>query len=136
AWMGQSTGRWEGENLIVDTTGFNGQAWFDRAGNFASETLHVVERFTPTGPDHLMYEATIEDPKVFTRPWKIRMPLYRRMEERLQLIEYHCVEFVEELLYGHVRKTQLVRHWEGDYGGTGGKLVVDITRKPSEIPEP
>ncbi len=103
-WMGQSSGRWEGTALAVDTTGFNGQAWFDRAGNFASETLHVVERFTRIGPDHLMYEATIEDPAVFTRPWKIKMPLYRRIDKPVQLLEYKCVEFAEELLYGHLRK--------------------------------
>jgi hypothetical protein len=103
-WMGQSVGKWEGNTLVVDSTGFNGQAWFDRAGNFASEKLHVVERFTRTGPDHLMYEATIEDPNVFTRPWKIKMPLYRRIEKPLQLLEYKCVEFAEELLYGHLRK--------------------------------
>jgi hypothetical protein len=103
-WMGQSEGRWEGNTLVVDTTGFNGQAWFDRAGNFASDSLHVVERFARTGPDHLMYEATIEDPKVFTRPWKIKMPLYRRVEKPLQLLEYKCVEFAEELMYGELRK--------------------------------
>ena len=78
--------------------------WFDRAGNFHSADLHVVERYTRTGPDVLQYEATIEDPKVFTRPWTIRMPLYRRLEKNAQLLEYKCVEFVEELMYGHLRK--------------------------------
>ena len=105
AWMGQSSGRWEGETLVVDTTGFNGRTWFDRAGNFAGDGLHVVERFTRIGPDHLMYEATIEDQKVFTRPWKISMPLYRRIDKPMQLLEYKCVEFAEELMYGHLRKT-------------------------------
>ncbi|MDO8677935.1 MAG: hypothetical protein Q7R30_05140 [Acidobacteriota bacterium] len=104
AWMGQSVGRWEGDTLVVTVTGLNGQAWFDRAGNFASESLRVVERYTRTGPDHLSYEATIEDPKVFTRPWKISMPLYRRVERGARLHEFKCVEFVEELLYGHLRK--------------------------------
>ena len=78
------------------------ESWFDRAGNFHSDGLHVVERITATAPDHLNYEATIEDPKVFTRPWKISMPLYRRVEPNKQLFEYKCVEFVEELMYGHL----------------------------------
>jgi hypothetical protein len=101
-WMGWSRGRWEGDTLVVDVTSFNDQTWFDRAGNFHSEALHVVERYTRTGPDHMMYEATIEDPKVFTRPWKIRMPLYRRLEEGKRILEYKCVEFVEQLMYGHL----------------------------------
>lgn len=104
SWMGWSRGRWDGDTLVVDVTGFNDQTWFDRAGNFHSEALHVVERYTPTGPDHLLYEATIEDPKVFTRPWKISMPLYRHQEKNAQLLEYKCVEFVEELMYGNLQK--------------------------------
>ena len=104
SWMGRSHGRWEGDTLVVDVAGFNGQAWFDRAGNFASDTLRVVERYTPIGPNALRYEATIEDPKVFTRPWKMSMPLYRRLEENVQVLEFKCVEFSEELLYGHLRK--------------------------------
>jgi len=103
-WMGHSIGRWEGDTLVVDVTSFNDQTWFDRAGNFHSEALHVTERYTRAGPDTLQYEATIEDPKVFTRPWKISMPLYRRLEKNAQLFEYKCVEFVEELMYGHLRK--------------------------------
>ncbi len=78
--MGQSTGRWDGETLVVDTIGFNDQTWFDRAGNFHSEALHVIERFTRKSPDVLDYQVMIEDPKVFTRPWKIQMPLYRRQD--------------------------------------------------------
>ena len=103
-WMGQSTGRWEGDSLLVDTIGFNDQTWFDRAGNFHSDALHVVERFTLVNPDLLDYQATIEDPKVFTRPWKIQLPLYRRQDKSAQLMEFKCVEFVEELMYGHLRK--------------------------------
>ena len=103
-WMGYSVGRWEGETLVVDVSSFNDQTWFDRAGNFHSEALHVVERYTRTGADVLSYEATIEDPKVFTRPWKMSMPLYRRAEKNVQLLEYKCVEFAEELMYGHLRK--------------------------------
>ena len=103
-WMGWSNARWEGETLVVDVKGFNDQTWLDAAGNFHSEQLHVVERYTRTGPDHLLYEATIEDPKVFTRPWTIRMPLYRRVEANAQLLEFKCVEFAEELMYGHLTK--------------------------------
>jgi hypothetical protein len=98
-WMGWSNGRWEGDTLVVDVTGFNGHTWFDRAGNFASDALHVVERYTPIDASHLMYEATIEDPTVFTRPWKMSFPLYRRMEPNVQLIEFNCVPFVEEMMY-------------------------------------
>jgi hypothetical protein len=101
--MGWSAGKWEGNTLVVDVTAFSKDHWLDRAGNYASNALHVVERFTRTGPDHLWYEATIEDPNVFTRPWKIRMPLYRRVEQAAQLIEFNCVPFAEELLYGHLR---------------------------------
>src|SRR5215831_5581050 len=79
SWMGQSVGHWEGETFVVDTTGFNDKTWFDRAGNFHSDQLKVTERYTPRSPDTLLYEATIEDPKVFSGPWKISMPLYRRV---------------------------------------------------------
>jgi hypothetical protein len=89
-YMGDSRGRWEGNTLVVDVIDFNDETWFDRAGNFHSDALHVVERFTPTGPDHLLYEVTIEDPKVFTRPWKMSMPLYRRQERNSELLEYQC----------------------------------------------
>jgi hypothetical protein len=104
SWMGHSVGRWEGDTLVVDVTSLNDQTWFDRAGNFHSDALHVVERYTPIGRDALAYEATIDDPKVFSRPWKISMPLYRRLEKNAQLMEFKCVEFVEELMYGHLRK--------------------------------
>jgi hypothetical protein len=104
SWMGWSNGRWEGETLVIDTTGFNDMTWFDRAGNFHSDQLHVVERITARSPETLMYEATIEDPQVFTRPWKIRMPLYRHVEQDARVLEFRCVEFVEDLIYGHLRK--------------------------------
>jgi hypothetical protein len=100
SWMGWSRGHWDGETLVVESTDFNEDTWFDRAGNFHSDALKVTERFTPASPFHLTYEATIEDPKVFTRAWTIRMPLYRRVEPDKQLLEYKCVEFVEELMYG------------------------------------
>ena len=102
--MGQSVGHWEGDTLVVDVTGFNGLAWLDRAGNFLSETAHVVERYTPISPYHLQYEATIEDPNVFTRSWKMSMPLYRRLDKRMQIIEFRCMDLVEEYLYGKLRK--------------------------------
>ncbi|PYR33999.1 MAG: hypothetical protein DMF89_21955 [Acidobacteria bacterium] len=103
-WMGWSNGHWEGDTLVVDVTGFNGLAWLDRAGNFTSNELHVVERYTPSGPDSIMYEATIEDAKVFTRPWKMSFPLYRRLEKNAQVLEFKCVPFVERYLYGTFAK--------------------------------
>ncbi len=104
AWMGHSRGRWDGQTLVVDVTNHVPDTWLDSSGNFHSDSLKVIERYTLTGPNHLLYEATIEDEKVFTRPWMVRMPLYRRMEEGMQLLEFKCVEFVEEMMYGHLRK--------------------------------
>jgi hypothetical protein len=104
SWNGWSNGHWEGETLVIDTKGFNDLSWFDRAGNFHSDALHVVERITARSPETLLYEATIEDPNVFTRPFKIEMPLYRHVEKNAQLMEFRCVEFVEDLIYGHLRK--------------------------------
>jgi len=102
--MGHSVGRWDGDTLVVDVSSFTDQTWFDRAGNFHSEAMRVTERYTRTSPDVLWYEATVEDPKVFTRPWKMGMPLYRRAEKNAQLLDYKCVEFAEEVLYGDLRK--------------------------------
>ena len=92
-WMGDSRGRWEGDTLVVDVVHFNDQTWFDKAGNHHSEQLHVVERYTPMSANHINYEATIDDPKVFTRPWKIGMPLYRRLDANMQILEYECYGF-------------------------------------------
>jgi hypothetical protein len=103
-WMGTNNGRWEGDALVVDVTGLNGLAWFDRSGNFASDKLHVIERFTPVDANHINYEATIEDPTVFSKPWKISMPLYRRLERNAQLYDFKCVEFAEDLIYGQYLK--------------------------------
>ena len=103
-WMGWSNGHWEGETLVIEVADFIGQTWLDRAANFTTDTLKVTERYTRTGPDHLRYEATIEDPKLYTRPWKITMPLYRRVEKNAQLLEFRCVEFSEEALYGKLTK--------------------------------
>jgi hypothetical protein len=104
SWMGWSNGHWEGEMLVIETTGLDDRSWFDRAGNFHSDELKVVERIQARSADTLTYEATVEDPKVFTRSWKINLPLYRRVEKNAQLMEFKCVEFAEELLYGPLRK--------------------------------
>mgnify|MGYP001228602687 CR=1 FL=1 len=104
SWMGRSHGRWDGDTLVVDAQGFIGEAWFDRAGNYASAALRVEERYTLTGRNAIMYEATITDDTVFTRPWKISMPLYRRLEENARVLEFKCVEYSEDLLYGHLRR--------------------------------
>ena len=104
SWMGWSNGHWEGNTLVVDVTGMNDLTWLDRSGNFHSDALHVVERYTPAGANVLNYEATIEDPKTFSRAWKISMPLYRHLEKNAQLMEFKCAEFVEELLYGPLRR--------------------------------
>ena len=104
AWMGWNVGRWEGETLVIDVTDHMPDTWFDRAGNYHSDALKVTERYTAIDANTLQYEASIQDPQVFSRPWKISMPLYRRREANAQLMEYKCVEFTEELLYGHLRK--------------------------------
>ena len=104
AWMGWSRGSWDGDTLVVDVTSFNGDAWFDRAGDYQTSAMHVVERYTPKGHDVIQYEARIENPELYTRPWTIRMPLYRRLDADAQLVEYKCVEFVEEMMYGHLSK--------------------------------
>jgi hypothetical protein len=96
AWMGDSRGRWEGNTLVVDVKNFNDQTWLDHAGNFHSDELHVVERYTLTDPSHIQYEATIEDPKVFTKPWKMSMPLYRITDKNARLLEYECVFYLQE----------------------------------------
>ena len=106
-WMGWSTGRWEGDTLVVDVTNLLDQTWLDRAGDFHSDQLHVVERYTPRSADVLMYEATLEDPKVYSKPWKISMPLYRRVEKDAKIMEYKCSEFAEEVMYGKFRKVPI-----------------------------
>ena len=102
SWMGWSIGRWEGDTLVVEVTDQVDRTWFDRAGNFHSNEMRVTERYTPLSPYHLQYEARIEDPNVFTRPWTISMPLYRRMEPDVQLMEFKCIEFAEPFLYEHM----------------------------------
>jgi hypothetical protein len=105
SWMGWSDGKWDGDTLVIEVTGNNDQTWFDRSGNHHSDALKVTERYVlAPGGNHINYAATIEDPKTFSRPWTIRMPLYRRMEPNVQLLEFKCVEFSEELLYGDLKK--------------------------------
>ncbi len=103
-WMGWSNGHWDGDTLVVDVTSQNDKTWFDRVGDYHSDQLHVIERYTPTSTTVLQYEAMIEDPKTFSRPWKISMPLYKHVEPNAQLLEFKCTEFVEELIYGQLRR--------------------------------
>jgi hypothetical protein len=103
-WMGQSYAKWEGDTLVVDVTGLDQRTWFDRAGDYHSDQLHVVERYHMVSPEVIEYEATITDPKVYSRPWKINMPLYKHAEKGAQLLEFKCVEFVEDLMYGQFEK--------------------------------
>ena len=109
SWMGWSVGRWEGDTLVVEVTGQNDQTWLDRTGSHHSERIHVVERYTMLGGNHIQYEATIEDPVVLTEPFTIRMPLYRRIEDNARVLDFKCVEFVEELLFGEWRRNPLPR---------------------------
>jgi hypothetical protein len=104
AWMGTSNGHWEGDTLVVEVTGNWPESWFDRSGNFHSDALKVTERYTLRNPDVIDYEATIDDPKTFTRTWKVSFPIYRRLEKNARLLEFKCVEYSEELIYGHLRK--------------------------------
>ncbi|MBN1238146.1 MAG: hypothetical protein JXB36_06575 [Gammaproteobacteria bacterium] len=103
-WMGWSNGRWEGDTLVVTVNSNDERTWLDRAGNYHSNQMVVTERYTLLGENHMQYEATIDDPETFTRPWTIRVPLYRHMEPNAELLEYNCVEFAEPLLYGEFLK--------------------------------
>jgi hypothetical protein len=104
SWMGWSNGKWEGETLVVDTTGYLDTSWFDRAGNHHSDALHTIERITARSAETLNYEITIEDPNTFTRTWKMSFPVYKHVEPNAQLTEYRCVEFSEEVIYGSLKK--------------------------------
>jgi hypothetical protein len=130
AYMGNSLGHWEGNTLVVNVSNFTDHTWFDRSGNFHSDALQVVERYTPITRDAILYEAAIEDNKVFTRPWKMSMPLYRRLDKNARLMEFKCVEMTEESRLGYLRKEPLIKRWEGQ------STIVDITRKsiPPTIP--
>jgi hypothetical protein len=107
SWMGQSVGRWENGSLVITVTGQNDSSWLDRSGNHHSDQLQVVERYTPSGPNTLRYEATLTDPQVYERPWTISMTLYRRIGADARLNQFKCIEFVEELMLGHLRKVPL-----------------------------
>ena len=104
SWMGYSLGHWEGETLVVNVTKQVPDTWLDASGNYHGPNLVVEERYTLIDENHMQYEATIDDPDVFSRPWKIKIPLYRRMEDGARLLEFKCVEFGEDLLYDHLRK--------------------------------
>ncbi len=104
SWMGYSLGHWEGNTLVVEVTDQMPDTWFDATGTWHGDGLKVTERYTVMGENHIDYEATIEDSQVFTRPWKIKMPLYRRVEDDARLLEYKCVPFAEDAVYGHLRK--------------------------------
>ncbi|MEO2176734.1 MAG: hypothetical protein ABGY96_21880 [bacterium] len=104
SWMGQSSGRFDGDTLVIDVVNNHPDTWFDHAGNFHSDALQIEERYTLVAANLIQYEATITDPKVFERPWKVQMPLYRRLEDNARLHEYKCVEFAEERMYGHLVK--------------------------------
>lgn len=104
SWMGYSSGHWEGRTLVVEASDFNDQTWFDRAGDFHSDALRVTERYTLTDSDHIAYQATIEDPNVFTRPWKLDVPLYRLKNKGAQLLENKCIDQAEDLLYGKFKR--------------------------------
>jgi hypothetical protein len=106
SWMGISNARWDGDTLVVDVSGFNGLAWLDRAGNHAGPALHVVEHYTFAGPDAIDYSATLDDPQTFSRPWSIRVRLFRNPDAHAHLMEYKCVPFTEQLLYGELYKRQ------------------------------
>lgn len=126
-WMGHSVGHWEGDTLVVNVSDMNDRTWLSRSGDFHSDAMTLVERFTPITPDAIRYEVTVTDPNVFTRPWKMSLVLYRQLEDNARLMDSRCVELVEETFLGHLRKQQLVKHWEGE------TIIVDITRK---IPPP
>ena len=123
AYMGHSVGRWEGDTLVVNTSNFTDHTWFDRSGNFHSDALEVEERFTRMTGDAILYEVTLEDSKVFTRPWKMSMPLYRRLDQNARLMEFKCVEMTEERRVGYLRREPLVTRWEGRTS------IVEITPK-------
>jgi hypothetical protein len=99
-WMGWSNGSWDGNTLVTEVIANDDRTWLDRAGNYHSSAMKVTERFTLIDANHIQYEATIDDPNVYTRPWTISLPLYRIMDANAELLEFKCVEFSENLLYG------------------------------------
>ena len=91
SWSGDSRGRWEADTLVIEVIGLNGRQWLDQAGNYLDANARVTERLTMTGPDSIEYEATVEDPTVYSQPWTIRVPLRRRPPD-VELLEYGCIE--------------------------------------------
>lgn len=100
-YLGDSRARWEGDTLVVDVTSFNEETWLDRAGNYHSDALHVTERWNFVDKDTIAYRATIEDPKIFSRPWTIEVLLNRRRDKNFQLIEDYCFTLPYEQAYPH-----------------------------------
>jgi hypothetical protein len=98
-WLGDSRARWEGDTLVVDSVDFNDATWFDHAGNYHSEALHVVEQYALIDADHIDYKVEIEDPKIYSNPWHIDLVLYRRKEKNFQLLDYVCYAFDLEKYY-------------------------------------
>ena len=98
-WMGDARGKWDADTLVVDTVSLGDKTWFDEAGNFHSDAMKLTERFTPIDGTHLQYAATIDDAKVFTRPWTMTFVIYRRLEKNLELLDYECAEHVYEKLF-------------------------------------
>lgn len=106
SWMGHSLAHWEGDTLVVNVSDQVADSWLDRAGNFHSGGLKVEERYTLESPYHLRYEATLTDPEVYTRPWTLSVLLYKNMDKHAQLLDFKCVEFVEDLMYGDLSKEE------------------------------
>jgi len=132
AWMGDSRGSWDGDTLVVDVRNNNDKTWFDMAGDFHSDALHVVERYRMTDPDTIQYEATIEDSKVFTQPWTIRLPL-RRRTDRDRLFEYVCQAEKEEVNGDFTREP---RTWYPGDGTTPPAMTVPAARHAPATPTP
>jgi|GEM_PF-246972 len=136
SWMGDSRGRWDGDTLVVDVSNYNDKTWFDMAGDFHSDALHVVERYRMTGPDTIRYEATIEDSKVFTKPWTIGIDLERR-KDRDRLFEYNCEAEAEEVSGAFTRDDRT--WWPGPASSAGNvtpppAIAVAAVRPAPAIP--
>ncbi len=144
-YMGDSRGHWEGDTLVVDVANYNDKTWFDMAGDFHSAALHVVERYRLTGPDTIQYQATIDDGKVFTKPWTMTLNLERR-KDRDRLFEYHCEAETEEASGAFTREEKT--WWPGDgvqfattaageppASVTARKVTANIPRMPDGKPD-
>ena len=130
-WMGESRGHWEGDTLVVDVANINDKTWFDMAGDFHSDALHVVERYHMTDHDTIQYEATMEDSKVFTKPWSIHIALHRRTD-RDRLFEYSCQSEIEEANGAFTREE---RTWY-PANGTAPPATMAAASRPPATAEP